>query len=259
MQFYHYSVKQCFGQMKRNKGKSVIGSKQHITFQNVVGAIDGTHLGLAFKPELDGEEYFTQKQNYAVAATLVCDDYKRIRYINVGWPGSVHDQRVYQNSVLNKNPSDYFSDREYLLGDSAYTPSPTMVPAYKKFGGQVMLAFGQIFFNDLLSSCHAKIENTIGIWKGRFPFLRNIRVKIASKKDMRFLIKLVKASAVLHNLFVDQHTLPKSWLSLDDLIKPDVEDDLDEEFYLSACLQANANSDGTRREEVHNFLSAKLQ
>ncbi len=108
-----------------------------------------------------------------------------------------------------------------------------------------MLTFGQIFFNDLLSSCRANIENTIGIWKGRFPFLRNIRVKIASKKDMTFLIKLVKASAVLHNLFVDQHTLPKSWLSLDDLINPDIEDDLDEEFYLSACLQATGSSDGT--------------
>jgi hypothetical protein len=76
---------------------------------------------------------------------------------------------------------------------------------------------------------------------------------------MRFLIKLVKASAVLHNLFVDQHTLPKSWLSLDDLINPDVEDDLDEEFYFLASLRANGSSDGTRRGEVHNFLSAKLQ
>ncbi len=98
-----------------------------------------------------------------------------------------------------------------------------VVPAYKKFGGQVQLAFGQIFFHDLLSSCHAKIEHTVGIWKGRFP-------NIASKKDMRFLIKLVKASAVLHNLFVDQLTVPKSWLSLDDLINPDFEDNQDEEF-----------------------------
>jgi hypothetical protein len=60
---------------------------------------------------------------------------------NVSWPGSVHDQRVLQNSDLNKNLSAYFSDWEYLLGDSAYTPSPTLIPAYKKFGGQVVLAF----------------------------------------------------------------------------------------------------------------------
>ncbi len=155
-------------------------------FPKCVGAIDGTHLGSAFKPELDGEEYWTRKQHYAVAATLVCDDLKRIRYIHVGWPGSVHDQRVFQNSALSKNPS-----------------------AYKKFGGQVVLAFGQVFFNDLLSSCRVKIEHTIGNWKGRFPFLRNIQVCIGSKKDMRFAIKLVKASAVLHNLFVEQHTVPK--------------------------------------------------
>jgi hypothetical protein len=77
-------------------------------FPKCVGAIDGTHLGLAFKPEKDGEEYWTRKQHYAVAATLVCDDRKRIRYINVGWPGSVHDQRVYQNSALHNNPSVFF-------------------------------------------------------------------------------------------------------------------------------------------------------
>jgi hypothetical protein len=53
---------------------------------------------LVFKAELDGKEYCTRKQNYAVAATLVCEDHKRIRYINVGWPGSGHDQRVFQNS-----------------------------------------------------------------------------------------------------------------------------------------------------------------
>jgi hypothetical protein len=61
---------------------------------------------------------------------------------------------------------------KYLLGDSAYTPSPTMVMAYKKFGGQVSLASSQLFFNDLLSSCPVTIEHTIGIWKARFPFLR---------------------------------------------------------------------------------------
>jgi len=144
-------------------------------FPKCVGFIDGTHLGLAFKPELEGEEYFTRKQCYAISATLVCDDNKKVCYHNVSWPGSVHDQRVYQNSVLNRNPGDYFSDLEYSLGGSAYTSSPTMVPAYKKFGGQVTLAHGQIFFNDLLSRPRSMIEHTIGIWKGRFQLQRSRR------------------------------------------------------------------------------------
>jgi len=227
-------------------------------FPKCVRFIDGTHLGLAFKPELEGEEYFTRKQCYAISATLVCDDNKKVRYLNVGWPGSVHE-RVYQNSVLNRNPGDYFSDLEYILGDSAYTPSPTMVPAYKKFGSQVTLAHGQIFFNDLLSRPRSMIEHTIGIWKGRFPFLRNIRVQLKSKAHMRFLIKLVKALAVLHNLFIGHHLVPKSWLSLDDLIVHDIEDELDETCFLSSNLANRGCSNGTRREEVHNFLDAKLR
>jgi hypothetical protein len=47
-------------------------------FPICVSALDGTHLGLAFKPELEGGEYWICKQSYAVAATLVCDDHKRI-------------------------------------------------------------------------------------------------------------------------------------------------------------------------------------
>ena len=121
------------------------------------------------------------------------------------------------------------------------------------------MASGQIFFNDLLLACRVKIEHTIGIWKGRFPFLRNIRVRIAAKKDFSFLIKLVKASAIIHNLFVQQHTIPKSWLSLDDLIDADWEGDLDADLYLSPTVTMSNLSDAARREEVHNFLSAKLQ
>jgi hypothetical protein len=102
---------------------------------------------------------------------VVCDDFKQIHYLNLGWLGSVHDQRIYQNSSLNKKPNLYFALREYILGDSAFTNTPTVVPAYKEIGGQVMLTAGQTFSNDLLSSARCQVETTIGIWKGRFPFL----------------------------------------------------------------------------------------
>jgi hypothetical protein len=39
-----------------------------------------------------------------------------------------------------------FSPQEYLLEDSAFTNNAWTVPAYKKFGGQIVLApDGQIF------------------------------------------------------------------------------------------------------------------
>ena len=76
---------------------------------------------------------------------------------------------------------------------------------------------------------------------------------------MKELIRFVKASAVLHNLFVRKHAVPKSWLSMEDLMEPDFDDDLDENLYLSHRLDERHAKDATRREEVHNYLSAKLQ
>ncbi len=48
-----------------------------------LGFVDGTHLGLAFKPELC-EEYFIRKQQYTINSMVICDDCRRIRYINIG-------------------------------------------------------------------------------------------------------------------------------------------------------------------------------
>jgi len=115
-------------------------------FAHFISVIDGMHLGLAFKPELHRGDYFTQNQQYAISTAIVCDHEKKIHFLNIGWPGSVHDQRMFQNSTICKNFQQFFYEREYIVGDSAYTPSSYMVPAYKKYGGQVILFPGQIFF-----------------------------------------------------------------------------------------------------------------
>jgi hypothetical protein len=101
----------------------------------------------------------------------------------------------------------------------------------------------------LLPANSVKIEHTIGIWKGRCPFLQNIRVHIASKKDMRFLLKLVKASAVIHNLFLQQQTVPK--LSMDYLIDAYWESDLD----VDCSLDFNIASASALALEATNALA----
>ncbi len=49
-----------------------------------IGVIDGTHLDLAFKPVLDGEDYWMQNQTYGVSTTVVCDDKKTVILTLVG-------------------------------------------------------------------------------------------------------------------------------------------------------------------------------
>jgi len=62
---------------------------------------------------------------------IICDDAAKITWIEMGWPGSVHDNRVWTKSdvYLSKN---YFNNKEYLLGDSAFSATSVMVPAFKK-------------------------------------------------------------------------------------------------------------------------------
>jgi len=67
-------------------------------FLHCVGLIDGMLFPLAFAPMLSGEDYFTRKGNYAVKGLIICDDTAKITWVEMGWPGSVHDNRVWLNS-----------------------------------------------------------------------------------------------------------------------------------------------------------------
>jgi hypothetical protein len=53
-------------------------------FTDCVGLIDGTLFPLDRKPELNGEDYFSRKGSYSVAAQVVCDDHGRILDLNLG-------------------------------------------------------------------------------------------------------------------------------------------------------------------------------
>jgi len=44
----------------------------------------------------------------------------------------MHDNKVWSNSDIHLSRAKYFDHEEYLLGDSAFSTSPIMVPAFKK-------------------------------------------------------------------------------------------------------------------------------
>ncbi len=67
-------------------------------FPNCVGFVDGTMLPLEFKPNLYGEEYYCRKGCYGVYCLIICEDELRIFDYLVGWPASVHDNRVWKSS-----------------------------------------------------------------------------------------------------------------------------------------------------------------
>ncbi|OQR84372.1 hypothetical protein THRCLA_23080, partial [Thraustotheca clavata] len=176
--------------------KSCIG-----IFPGCIGFIEGTLFPLETKPMLYGKDYYSGKGNYAISALIVCDDLKCIRYCNVGFPGSAHDQRVASNSNILLAHNDYFDGNEHIVGDSAYTPDLRIVPCYKKIANRQLQRDKEIF-NQILSSKRIAVEHCIKILKGRFQSLKSLRYNLDSGDTMKKIIKHVEACMILHNLCI---------------------------------------------------------
>ena len=193
-------------------------------FSKCVGLVDGTLFPLEYKPKSNGEEYYTRKGNYAINGLVFVDDTSRVRLIMAGYPGSVHDNRVWRNSLPNNNKSDFFSADEYLLGDSAFSPSDVMVPAFKKPTKSEMGKYEK-FFNNKLAKIRIRTEHAIGLMKNRFPRLRRIRVRIRDRATMAMIVKQIIIGAMLHNLLLSEPLPDDVGHNECDLDEIDVDDD----------------------------------
>ncbi|CAG2189072.1 unnamed protein product [Mytilus edulis] len=61
---------------------------------DVVGAIDGTHIVIP-GPNQHQENYINRKGYHSIVVQVVCDHEMKYMSVNNGWPGSVHDARVF--------------------------------------------------------------------------------------------------------------------------------------------------------------------
>jgi hypothetical protein len=208
------------------------------------------HLGLSSRPENCGEEYFTRKGRYAVSALIIVDDKKRIRHASVGWPGSVHDNCVWSNFKIVQNPRYYFSPKEYLVGDSAFTNSLYLVTSYKRASGQAVLPSGQSWY--VLNIPRSGVENTIGIWKGRFPWLHDIRLRVRHRNSMVKVIKFVYATIILHNLCI-RTPYQNDWITDDGESESDSEQGHAEGDGLNDTINIDEENCSCRTS-VHNYL-----
>ena len=162
-----------------------------------VGFVDGTHVQLNVRPAIDGEVYFNRKHRYSFNVQLICDDQRRILWYQLGWPGSVHDSTVLSHSQLFKNPRRYFTNDEYLIGDTGYALSPWMIVGYKGDNASIP---ENAAFNERLSSMRVVIEHTNGILKSRFCSLKGIRTQLKSKQEIGKVNDHILACIVLYNI-----------------------------------------------------------
>ena len=91
-----------------------------------------------------------------------CDDMAKITWAEMGWPGSMHDNQVWTNSHVYLSKEKYFGNKEFLLGDSSFSATSVMVPAFKKSPNANLSAM-RTYFNTKLARIRIKSEHCIGL------------------------------------------------------------------------------------------------
>lgn len=172
-------------------------------FPMCAGAIDGTHIPI-LAPRKNHTEYVNRKGFHSIIMQAVTDCNYLYRDVVIGWPGSVHDARVFSNSAIftmgNEGklfPQDLVKEicgvdiPPLLVGDPAYPLLPWLLKGYPRNEASE----NQKKFNYNLSRARMTVENTFGRWKGRFSrFRKRVDMEVAS------LIDVVLASCILHNI-----------------------------------------------------------
>ena len=164
-------------------------------FPGVIGCVDGTYIPMIGKSGPERDSYICRKGFPALHAQIVCDNNLRILHITTGYPGSVHDARVFRNSSLYKHlqtlPASF-----HLLGDSAYPLEPFVMTPYKDNGH---LTADEKKYNAVHSSSRSCVERCIGLLKGKFR-----RLKSFDAKDDLLMCKLIVSTAVVHNVILSR-------------------------------------------------------
>ncbi len=164
-----------------------------------VGFVDGCHIPIK-KPHENGDDYINRKGWPSMLLQGVCD--VSLRFINVvtGWPGSVHDYRVFKLSKLgiaiNSKPDTVLACSNYhLLGDSAYVNSQGVLTPFKDNGH---LEHKHKRYNKCHSSQRSRIERSFGRLKVKF---RRLKVQL-DMDNIKLMCDVIVCACILHNIII---------------------------------------------------------
>lgn len=209
---------------------------------NCMGYIDGSAIVLDEAPIDDPESYFTRKQRYAIQLQAICDQNKIIRNLFVGFPGSVHDARVFTYSEIGKRPENFLSEGQWIAGDSAYKNTKFMVTPFRN-NATTGTARQRKQFNKYHSSFRVKIECCFGEMKETFCSLKGLRVRVDRTIGHKLACDWITVCVILYNIVKD---------SIDEYVHVLDEDEEDTEEI------STRSSDEIKRLEIFNFVTAKL-
>jgi hypothetical protein len=203
-------------------------------FPMCAGAIDGTHIPI-LAPSGNHAQYVNRKGYHSIPLQAVVDCNYLYRDVVIGWPGSVHDARVFSNSAIFKKgnqgklfPSELTKEINgeeippFIVADPAYPLLPWVLKGYPNDNNAPRR---ERVFNYRLSRARVTVENTFGRWKGRF-------IRFTKRVDMEVskLVNVTYASCILHNICeLQKNDYVALWDQENEVLQEVVADEIDED------------------------------
>ena len=173
-----------------------------------IGAIDGCHIPISAPSHLH-TDYYNRKGWYSMLVQGVVDADYCFLDVCVGWPGSVHDARVFAKSTLyNQIEHNHILPNKtitvsgvciplYIIGDSAY---PLKLWLMQPFAHNTDLTSQQKNYNYRVCRARITVEIAFGCLKGRWR-------RLMKRNDMHVsnIPHIVTAACILHNICEIHH------------------------------------------------------
>ena len=167
-----------FPETKEEVSTEISAFLQRFGFPQVIGCIDGTHIPIK-QPVENAHDYFSYKQTYSINCQAIYNAIGQFTNVEVKWPGSLHDARVFSNCDVQKRFSDGKLDLFYkellpgeecvsqlLLGDPAY---PLLSYVMKEL--HHCSTDEEVIFNQMLRAARNQIQCAFGRPKARWSIL----------------------------------------------------------------------------------------
>ncbi|XP_048730425.1 putative nuclease HARBI1 [Ostrea edulis] len=157
-------------------------------FPNVVGCVDGTQIKIKAPSENEGD-FINRKGFHSLNIQMVCGPNFNITNVVAKWPGSVHDSRMFKESLLCREFENGHI-QGILLGDSGYALKKYLMTPYLNPSD-----VHQERYNGAHCRTRVLIEQTFGILKRRFAGLHT-ELRLSPERACNAIV----ACCVLHNI-----------------------------------------------------------
>ena len=173
-----------------------------------IGAVDGCHIPIC-APNEQHTDYYNRKGWYSMIVEGLVDVHYCFLNVCIGWPGSVHDARVFGHSNLYKkithghlvpNKSISISGVHvplYMIGDSVYLMQSWLM---KPFAYNSDITACQRNYNYRICRARIVVENAFGQLKARW---RHVMRRNDIHTDN--IPHVIAATCVLHNICEVHH------------------------------------------------------